>query len=108
MPVRTVLTPYTMHINQSTYASTFKDGSVTVMWSISSMTATAPNHFALLAPCQSYTTTHPASLQSVADTAALEASSCDRTFEADNPDPDDITSPIKVTSQQSRMNVMHD
>ena len=92
--------PYTMHINQSSYDAAFNDGSVTVMCTISSMTATTPNHFALLAPCQADTTatptSNPASPQSAADNVASDASGCESTVETDNSDTDDATDASKV------------
>ena len=90
--------PYTMHINQSSHSSTFKDGSVTVMWTISSMLDTTPNHFAVLAPCRSCTTAIPTSSQPVADNVSSEATDGENTVEPDNSDADDATSTSKVTS----------
>jgi len=71
-PTTSTVHPYTIYVYQSAFERTFRPGTVTLMWTSSSVTAPEPNHIVLLVPCQPSTGLFPLNGHPLEDCTAEE------------------------------------
>jgi len=67
------LHPYTIYVHKSAFERTFRPGTLTLMWTATSMTALEPNHIVPLVPCQPSTGLVPRNEHPVEDCIADNA-----------------------------------